>query len=521
MAAKSGDGSVTRRASLAALSSGQAAIPRAGADAAASLRESPRPQSSDAQIPPEAKGLQWPASFCEAPKGERLEIVEEGTLVRRTSGVGFSSALVGPLSLEKGTAYFEVEVAELEPKRSQTMAIGVCCALPPEGRAARSEKARDLGQGSFLLGYDLPKVFAHGKEVAKIGTREWRPLKELVAGDRVGLLVERSSMELTVFVNGARRASASLAASSGAAERSSASAGGGSLQPSARWPQEVWGVVDVYGTVRAVRLRGPDSGGVRQQRLRGSPTATSAASTAPAEFSGGNTSAVSPDALVSMQAPRAAPERVVSTSSSSGQAAAAPPPPGCSGGIGSGGGRADEATGEAASAADLHAAAEALAATPLAAAETFASTPLPATPAFPGSARRPASRVCLDVVGGPRKRLRMTCHPCGCMVHLLRETGDVIHVPRMGDFVIGRNPKSCNLTLDSPEVPNMVSRRHAVIISAEDAVMIMDCESVNGTFVNGRRVGRETLRQGDEVIIGNPTQSPRSFRFAVSMPPSS
>merc|ERR1740121_1157276 len=131
--------------------------------------------------------------------------------------------------------------------------------------------------------------------------------------------------------------------------------------------------------------------------------------------------------------------------------------------------------------------------------------------------RRGVTRACMEAAGGPKKCMRMTCHPCGCLVHLLRDTGEVVHVPRMGDFVIGRNPKTCNLTLDSAEVPNMVSRRHAVIVSADDAVMIVDCESVNGTYVNGRRVGRETLRQGDEVIIGNPAQSPTTLKLSVSM----
>jgi len=72
--------------------------------------------------------------------------------------------------------------------------------------------------------------------------------------------------------------------------------------------------------------------------------------------------------------------------------------------------------------------------------------------------------------------------------------------------------------VDSKDVPNMVSRRHAVIVSADDSIMIMDCESVNGTFVNGRRVARETLRQGDQIVVGNPQQSPKEFQFEVSMP---
>ncbi|CAK0910300.1 unnamed protein product, partial [Prorocentrum cordatum] len=114
---------------------------------------------------------------------------------------------------------------------------------------------------------------------------------------------------------------------------------------------------------------------------------------------------------------------------------------------------------------------------------------------------------------GPKKRLRLSRHPCGCMVHLVQPSGDVVHVPPEGDFVIGRNPKCCNLTLDSEKVPNMVSRRHAVIVSADDAVMAVDCESVNGTFVNGRRVGRETLRQGDTLTVGQPGLCPPEFEF--------
>ncbi|CAE8604999.1 unnamed protein product, partial [Polarella glacialis] len=122
------------------------------------------------------------------------------------------------------------------------------------------------------------------------------------------------------------------------------------------------------------------------------------------------------------------------------------------------------------------------------------------------------------VAAGPKKRLRLSAHPCGCMVHLVSNTGDIVHIPRMGDFVIGRYPKSCNLTLDSADVPNMISRRHAVVVSADDSVMVVDCESLNGTFVNGRRVARETLRQGDVLMMGNPAQIPPEFRFEVSMP---
>ncbi|CAE8597351.1 unnamed protein product, partial [Polarella glacialis] len=121
----------------------------------------------------------WPQTFVEGPRGERVELGEGGSLATRTSGLCQGIAFVGPLSLEKGVAYFEVEVAELEPNRSQTMAIGICCALPSvTGRSncLRTERARDL-EGSILIGYDLPKVYSSGKEVAKVETKKWRPLK--------------------------------------------------------------------------------------------------------------------------------------------------------------------------------------------------------------------------------------------------------------------------------------------------------------------------------------------------------
>jgi len=371
----------------------------------------------DSSVPEEARGLSWPAAFCKA-KGERLELSDERSLARRTSGVGRGVAFVGPLSLEHGLAYFEVEVAEMEPNRTQTLAIGVCSSLP-EARALRAERARDLGRGSYIMGYDLPKVFVHGAEAARINTKHWRPLKELAVGDRVGLLVDRPSMELTVFVNGAKRASASCLGA------------GGGASPEERWQNEVWGVVDVHGTVRAARLQGP-------------------------------------------AAPRGAPlQRSLTVAQDAG---------------GEGGARGG--------------------AEPAAQQSQVVAAGL----------RRCASGI--DVAPGVKKRMRMSCHPCGCMVHLIRHTNDVVHVPRKGDFVIGRNPRSCNLTLDSSDVPNMVSRRHAVIVSADDAVILQDCESLNGTFVNGRRIGRETLRQSDTVVVGNPAQSPIHFQFSVSMPPS-
>lgn len=48
-----------------------------------------------------------------------------------------------------------------------------------------------------------------------------------------------------------------------------------------------------------------------------------------------------------------------------------------------------------------------------------------------------------------------------------------------------------------------VSRVHAVIEIKGGKAVVRDLGSTNGTFVNGRRVERETLRDGDELRVGN------------------
>jgi pSer/pThr/pTyr-binding forkhead associated (FHA) protein len=47
-----------------------------------------------------------------------------------------------------------------------------------------------------------------------------------------------------------------------------------------------------------------------------------------------------------------------------------------------------------------------------------------------------------------------------------------------------------------------VSRRHAILVQRRDGVRILDDRSVNGTFVNGRRVSLQPLTPGDVVVLG-------------------
>ncbi len=52
-----------------------------------------------------------------------------------------------------------------------------------------------------------------------------------------------------------------------------------------------------------------------------------------------------------------------------------------------------------------------------------------------------------------------------------------------GEYVIGREP-SCNIVVDL----DLVSRRHANLIVNYHEVIIEDLGSVNGTYVNGKRI---------------------------------
>jgi DNA-directed RNA polymerase subunit RPC12/RpoP len=62
---------------------------------------------------------------------------------------------------------------------------------------------------------------------------------------------------------------------------------------------------------------------------------------------------------------------------------------------------------------------------------------------------------------------------------------------------IGRHPDS-DVFLDDVTV----SRNHAVVTCENDAYVIGDRGSLNGTYVNRRRIERQTLLDGDELQVG-------------------
>ncbi|MFQ5995034.1 MAG: diguanylate cyclase domain-containing protein [Acidiferrobacterales bacterium] len=96
-------------------------------------------------------------------------------------------------------------------------------------------------------------------------------------------------------------------------------------------------------------------------------------------------------------------------------------------------------------------------------------------PTLPSAPQRP----CLTVLYGG---------PVGLVYTLLAGT----------ETVIGRGMEA-----DIPVVEQRVSRRHAVInVSEKGKVVVEDQGSSNGTYVNGTRVRKQALKDGDRVQIG-------------------
>lgn len=50
-----------------------------------------------------------------------------------------------------------------------------------------------------------------------------------------------------------------------------------------------------------------------------------------------------------------------------------------------------------------------------------------------------------------------------------------------------------------------VSRRHALIVNQADGTRVLDDRSLNGVYVNGRRVEWSALKDGDQIMVGRHT----------------
>ena len=75
--------------------------------------------------------------------------------------------------------------------------------------------------------------------------------------------------------------------------------------------------------------------------------------------------------------------------------------------------------------------------------------------------------------------------------------GGEFPLPSSKEIVVGRSSE-----LDMVLVEDMVSRRHAKITVTGDQIFIQDLGSTNGTFVNGEKIKRARLQEGDRILIG-------------------
>ena len=65
------------------------------------------------------------------------------------------------------------------------------------------------------------------------------------------------------------------------------------------------------------------------------------------------------------------------------------------------------------------------------------------------------------------------------------------------EIVIGRSSD-----LDMVLVEDMVSRRHAKILTTDTEITISDMGSTNGTFVNGEKITTSPIHEGDRILVG-------------------
>ena len=99
-----------------------------------------------------------------------------------------------------------------------------------------------------------------------------------------------------------------------------------------------------------------------------------------------------------------------------------------------------------------------------------------------------------------RRRATFTVPRLSSGRYLAVEDGDEVVVIAIGarPLHLGRSP-AADVMLEHLSV----SRRHAVVATRGEVVVVLDDRSLNGVIVNGERVGEAVLAHGDEIRLGD------------------
>jgi pSer/pThr/pTyr-binding forkhead associated (FHA) protein len=87
---------------------------------------------------------------------------------------------------------------------------------------------------------------------------------------------------------------------------------------------------------------------------------------------------------------------------------------------------------------------------------------------------------------------------------VLQPSGPVVELTRP-DMLMGRH-SAADIRLPLPDV----SRRHCRFVFTDHVWQVVDLESLNGIFVNGKRVQQATLHDQDTLTVGG-------FRFVIDL----
>lgn len=83
-----------------------------------------------------------------------------------------------------------------------------------------------------------------------------------------------------------------------------------------------------------------------------------------------------------------------------------------------------------------------------------------------------------------------------------KASGQKMNLPPQGkSFMISRKNEENCFFVDS----NLVSRKQAQVIVYDKYILVEDCYSANGTYVNGEKISRRSARPGDFLSVGDKT----------------